>query len=515
MDMDMDSLDKSRSGFKRHILFQVVLLSLFAVGEVSCSNILVIPGLSSGSSYPYLSSIGEHLVKAGHRVTLLVGHQNDIHKTPHHRELFKFEEYNTVLQSSLVENRENLAKIIRGEFRATDVTVLTDALLSDCEVILEDQELFTRLSDARFDIVVLNNLMTCNVLIAQKLSLPFVMVSTNRPIPQFDAYYLAMPTPLSYVPAFLTGLPDKMNFAQRLKNALFYSATVALFKYFMLKPYEDLKQLHGIQPDIGIEESLGMAEITLFGVDWTLEFPRPVMPNIVFLGGLLAKESSPLTASASMMSRHGKAEIIMEALARLPQKVVIRYEGEPPRSLGNNTKLTEWMPQNDLLGHPKTKAFVGHGGMNGIYQAIFHGIPTVGIPLFTDHYDNFARLVKKGMAVELNIGTLTSEELYQAIMNVIKEPGYRESAMHLSRIHRDKLVPPGDTAVYWIEHVIKHGGEHLRAEVHNLNFIQYFLLDVIAFLVLTVTVLVLLLRKMLSVLCRACCKRESRKEKPE
>lgn len=28
----------------------------------------------------------------------------------------------------------------------------------------------------------------------------------------------------------------------------------------------------------------------------------------------------------------------------------IRFSGVPPSNLGNNTKLVDWMPQNDLLG---------------------------------------------------------------------------------------------------------------------------------------------------------------------
>ena len=27
-----------------------------------------------------------------------------------------------------------------------------------------------------------------------------------------------------------------------------------------------------------------------------------------------------------------------------------------------------------MLGHPKTKAFVTHGGSNGVYEAIYHGV---------------------------------------------------------------------------------------------------------------------------------------------
>ena len=59
---------------------------------------------------------------------------------------------------------------------------------------------------------------------------------------------------------------------------------------------------------------------------------------------------------------HTKSEMIARALARLPQKVIWRYAGERPNGLGENTKIMEWIPQNDLIGHPKTKLFITHGG---------------------------------------------------------------------------------------------------------------------------------------------------------
>ncbi|OWK13664.1 hypothetical protein Celaphus_00017443, partial [Cervus elaphus hippelaphus] len=59
----------------------------------------------------------------------------------------------------------------------------------------------------------------------------------------------------------------------------------------------------------------------------------------------------------------------------LGSKVVGRFSGNKPETLGNNTQLFKWIPQNDLLGHPKTKAFITHVGGNGISEAIYHVIP--------------------------------------------------------------------------------------------------------------------------------------------
>ena len=57
-----------------------------------------------------------------------------------------------------------------------------------------------------------------------------------------------------------------------------------------------------------------------------------------------------------------KSEMIATALSRLDQKVIWRYAGDKPKSLGSNTKIMDWIPQNDLIGHHKTKLFITHGG---------------------------------------------------------------------------------------------------------------------------------------------------------
>ena len=48
-----------------------------------------------------------------------------------------------------------------------------------------------------------------------------------------------------------------------------------------------------------------------------------------------------------------------------------------------------WVPSlNDLLGHPATKAFLNHGGLHSFYEAIYHGVPMVVMPIGADQPDN-------------------------------------------------------------------------------------------------------------------------------
>ncbi|XP_009238320.1 UDP-glucuronosyltransferase 2B19 isoform X4 [Pongo abelii] len=265
-------------------------------------------------------------------------------------------------------------------------------------------------------------------------------------------------------------------------------------------------------------ETMAKAEIWLIRNYWDFQFPHPVLPNVELVGGLHCKPAKPLPKEmeefvqssgengvvvfslGSMVSNTSeeRANVIATALAKIPQKVLWRFDGNKPDTLGLNTQLYKWIPQNDLLGHPKTRAFITHGGANGIYEAIYHGIPMVGVPLFADQLDNVAHMKAKGAAVSLDFNTMSSTDLLNALKTVINDPLYKENAMKLSRIHHDQPVKPLDRAVFWIEFVMRHkGAKHLRVAAHDLTWFQYHSLDVIGFLLACVAAVIFIITKCL------------------
>ena len=82
-----------------------------------------------------------------------------------------------------------------------------------------------------------------------------------------------------------------------------------------------------------------------------------------------------------------------------------------------------------ISDHPKVKAFVNHGGLLGVLEAGWYGLPMVGIPLFGNHFDNMERVVAKGMGLKLEVSSLTHYDLYEAVTRVIKEPRYVQNAV--------------------------------------------------------------------------------------
>ncbi|XP_069313536.1 UDP-glucuronosyltransferase 2B4-like isoform X3 [Eulemur rufifrons] len=263
-------------------------------------------------------------------------------------------------------------------------------------------------------------------------------------------------------------------------------------------------------------ETMKKADMWLIRNYWDFDFPRPYLPNFHLIGGhhckpakSLPKEMEDFVQSSgengvvvfslgSMISNmtEERANVIASALAQIPQKVLWRFDGKKPDTLGPNTRLYKWLPQNDLLGRPKTKAFITHGGANGIYEAIYHGVPMVGIPLFADQPDNIAHMKAKGAAVRVDFNTMSSTDLLNALKTVINDPMYKENAMKLSRIHHDQPMKPLDRAVFWIEFVMRHkGAKHLRVAAHDLTWFQYHSLDVIGFLLACVVTATFIITK--------------------
>ena len=61
-----------------------------------------------------------------------------------------------------------------------------------------------------------------------------------------------------------------------------------------------------------------------------------------------------------------------------------------------SVQVVRWVPQNDLLGHERMRAFLTHGGGNSMYESAYHGVPLIGMAApWGDHLDNVAKATAK------------------------------------------------------------------------------------------------------------------------
>jgi UDP:flavonoid glycosyltransferase YjiC (YdhE family) len=57
-------------------------------------------------------------------------------------------------------------------------------------------------------------------------------------------------------------------------------------------------------------------------------------------------------------------------------------------------------------------------------EAVYHGVPLVGIPMFGDQDMNMAKSVSSGFALSLKYLSLTEDDLLSVINRVLVEPEY-------------------------------------------------------------------------------------------
>ncbi|RCN51505.1 hypothetical protein ANCCAN_02456 [Ancylostoma caninum] len=157
--------------------------------------------------------------------------------------------------------------------------------------------------------------------------------------------------------------------------------------------------------------------------DPLLEFPRALSPRVVPVGGLHIDHPKPLFApwntsiesaqeglivvSLGTQANHAamkesQVKAILGALSKLTKYRIywrighkVQLKGVKEEDVPAHINLTAYIPQNDLLAHKSCKLLVTNGGMSSLMEAVAHGVPVVGIPLYGSNRHNLRKVVNK------------------------------------------------------------------------------------------------------------------------
>ncbi|XP_053317416.1 2-hydroxyacylsphingosine 1-beta-galactosyltransferase [Spea bombifrons] len=480
----------------------VIILLWINVGVTKAAKILVVPPIMFESHLYIFKTLASALHEQGHQTVFLVSEGRVVPTSSD----YQCQRYPGLFNSTSSDNflQSKMQNIFSGRLTALELFDILDHYSQNCDIMVGNRDLIQRLKQEHYDLVLVDPNEMCGFVIANILDVKYAVFSTGLWYPA----EVGAPAPLAYVPEFNSLLTDRMNLLDKIQNTVVYLVSRFGVSFLVLPKYERIMYKHNILPTRTMYDLVQGSSLWMLCTDVALEFPRPTLPNVVYVGGILTKPASPLPQDLQtwvdsvdengfvLVSFGAGVKFLSEdialklagALAKLPQKVIWRFSGTKPRNLGNNTKLVEWLPQNDLLGNPKIKTFLSHGGLNGIYEAMYHGVPVVGIPLFGDHYDTMTRVQAKGMGILLEWKKMTEEDLYSSLTYVINNESYRQQALKLSNIHKDQPDHPVSRSVYWINYVLRHNGaKHLRAATYEISFYQYFLVDVVLLTVLVFT----------------------------
>ncbi|XP_012584764.1 PREDICTED: UDP-glucuronosyltransferase 1-8 isoform X2 [Condylura cristata] len=497
---------------------------LLTAGSAEAGKLLVVP--MDGSHWFTMREVVKELIHRGHELVIVMP---EVNQRVDRNLNFTVKTYATAHTLEDLNKEFQIFADTQWKVREKDISHLLNPpstifhyFFSHCRSLFNDQKLVKYLEESIFDAVFLDPFDMCGLIVAKYLSLPSV-VFTRGVFCHYMDEATQSPIPLSYVPRTFSELPDAMTFWERVKNQYLHVQEHLFCPYFLKTALEVASEI--LQTPVTPYDLYSHTSIWLLRNDFVLEYPRPVMPNMIFIGGInchppkaLSKEfETYINASGehgivvfslgSMVSAipEKKAMEIADGLGKIPQTVLWRYTGPRPSNLAKNTILVKWLPQNDLLAHPKTRAFITHSGSHGIYEGICNAVPMVMLPLFGDQMDNAKRMETRGAGISLNVLEMTSDDFATAIKTVIREKSYKENIERLSRLHKDRPMEPLDLAVFWVEYVMRNkGAPHLRPAAHDLTWYQYHSLDVLGFLLAIALTVVFLFYKSCVFCCRKC-----------
>lgn len=514
----------------------VACLCCLSLGPVQGGKVLVMP--VDGSHWLSMKILVKELSHRGHEVLVLVPENSMLIQGS---ESYKTEIYQvSYTKAELDDSFKNLkADLFIKPPEITDLFIniwrlvnFTSIQVKGCESLLNNKPLMSQLRGEGFDLLLTDPFLPCGSILAQIFSIPAVYFLRGLPC-ELDLKANQVPSPPSYVPVFFSGNTNSiMTFPQRVKNVVMSILESYLCKIIYVH-FDELVSRH-VADTMTYKDLLSHGALWLHRYDFTFEWPRPLMPNMVLIGGINCAKKAPLPADlqefvdgsgddgfivftlGSLVSSMPEeiAKQFFDAFRQIPQRVVWRYTGVLPEDVPKNVRIMKWLPQNDLLAHPKAKVFITHGGTHGIYEGICNAVPMLMFPLFGDQGDNVHRMVTRGVAEKLAIYEVTTEKLLAALNKIIHDKSYKEKIVTLSQIHLDRPVEPLELAVFWTEFVMRHKGTpHLRVAAHDLNLIQYHSLDVISFLVIIFFTVLWVTLKCCLFCTRKCCRKGTTKRK--
>ncbi|KAL3289133.1 hypothetical protein HHI36_003571 [Cryptolaemus montrouzieri] len=264
-----------------------------------------------------------------------------------------------------------------------------------------------------------------------------------------------------------------------------------------------------------VEELIKNVTLVLVNTHFSIESPRPYVPNMIQIGGFhsqkikklpedlqkyldSAKDGAILFSMGSVVKvgeniPEEQLNIIMTGLGKIaPIKVLFKSEVEI-QTAPKNVLVSKWLPQNDILAHPNLKVFISHGGLGSTTEAVYHGVPLLGIPFFGDQKTNIASVIKAGFTIGLDHDKMTQETFDSAIRELLTNSTYAANAKKRSSLFKNQPVKPLDNAIWWVEHIIEHkGGQHLRNVGMDLEWYQLYMVDIMLFFVVVITTILVI-----------------------
>ncbi|XP_031460378.1 UDP-glucuronosyltransferase 1-1-like [Phasianus colchicus] len=271
-----------------HAQVSVLLLLLLSVLSLAAGGKLLVVFVDGSPWFSVLEML-EILKQKGHEIVVVAPEANISIKPSENVTVKTYpvtfpqeeidENFHTFLMTSFEEG-----SLLERFFRLREyVKKGFDLGFISCEQLLYNKELIRYLEESNFDALLTDPILSCGAILSEHLSIPSVYFMRLIPC-GLDFEATQCPNPPSYIPRLFTDHTDHMNFLQRVKNVIFDTSNFFLCD-FIFKPFEKLAS-EFLQRDVTMLDLFHRASVWLLRYDFVLDYPRPLMPNMIVVGGV-------------------------------------------------------------------------------------------------------------------------------------------------------------------------------------------------------------------------------------
>lgn len=474
----------------RQILVVWLALLLTRLTNAAAKHIMCMPLPCTSHVYMHLK-LARALTERGHEITLVIPSNIGI------RDVLDLSGLQVIEYATRLNMVKDVATptMVRPYFegREADLENVVQTMRQISHEILTNQMLFEKMKLAKPDLFVYDDGSASRMFLifAYRMGVPFAGLHFAS-----EPFFRRIPFSPAVDPVEFLPVGQHMTFTERLTNFMIYASQ------YLNDPLCPEKAVATYAPEMTYVPMtmLGArAEVWLSFFDHILDYPRPTLPNVKVVGGIAASPAKPLPHYLQLFMDDAQEGVVIvsfgsfvldlpdnivqkfwEVFREIPFKVIFRSNLPSP----DKRKLLTlpWFPQNDLLAHLNTKVFVTHCGSSGQYQALYHAVPMVGLPISFDQLYNAERMRIKNFGVTLDLRSANVSEIVSAIKTVATDRIYKESITRASHLFRVEFGVPAERAAFWLDHVMLYGGAYMRSGGQEIPLYQFYLMDVLGFL---------------------------------
>ncbi|XP_012893195.1 PREDICTED: UDP-glucuronosyltransferase 1-7-like [Dipodomys ordii] len=283
-------------------LLPVCACLLLASGSAQAGKLLVVP--MDGSHWLSMRSVVEKLFQRGHEVVVVVPEVSwqlgrslnftvKTYSTPHSLQDLD-REFKVFLDTQWETPEQTMFSALTGSAKG-----FYDIMFSHCRSLFNDKKVVEFLKESSFDAVFLDPFDVCGLIVARYFSLPSVFFSRGAFCSNLEEG-TQCPSPPSYGPRSFQGLSHTMTFRERVWNHISFLTEHLFCPIFFEKAIEAASEI--LQTPVTTYDLFSQVSIWLLRTDFVLDFPRPVMPNMVYVGGINCHRGKPLPKGIRIVS---------------------------------------------------------------------------------------------------------------------------------------------------------------------------------------------------------------------